>query len=410
MSGITAAALARVIEEHRPTILIDEYDAIARGNKEMAESLRGQLNSSFNRSGANVLKSVPLPGGGWEVRQFSTWAATCIAGIGRMSDTVEDRSVIIRLKRKLASETVKRLRRKDGGDLDCLKRQIARWVGDNQHHLRYFEPTIPSGIGDRAADKWDSLLTIAEIAGGDWPMRARAAALALDGADEVEVADSEKDVMLLADIRQIFEARNAARLKGGGGPIVGLTGEQLTNDLVLLVDRKWPTWNCGKPISPYQLASLLRPYGVKSRDVREGEDRFWGYRRDGFDDAFKRYLPSTIADARVSKPAHPTSVEKQGEVAGVENPTSGECRESKTTKNPSISAGCRVVGNPINATEGRTDAAHLEEASQATGSSEKREIQAGPGTMRAPSAARETPEQQAEGQTESDRDWRRWRL
>jgi hypothetical protein len=178
----------------------------------------------------------------------------------------------------------------------------------------------------------------------------------------------------------------------------------------LLLDRKWPTWNRGKPISPYQLASLLRPYGVKSRDIRDGEDRFWGYRRDGFDDAFKRYLPSLFADGRLSKPDHPTSLEKHGEVAGVENPTSGECRESKTTKNPSISAGCRVVGNPINATEGRTDAAHLEEASQATGSSEKREIQAGSGTMRAPSAAREIPKQQDEGETESDRDWKRWRL
>jgi hypothetical protein len=41
MSGVSAAALARLVEEHRPTILIDEFDAAAKGNAEMAESLRG---------------------------------------------------------------------------------------------------------------------------------------------------------------------------------------------------------------------------------------------------------------------------------------------------------------------------------------------------------------------------------
>jgi hypothetical protein len=49
----------------------------------MAESLRGQLNSSFDRGGGYVLQSVPVPGGSWEVRKFSTWAATCVAGIGQ---------------------------------------------------------------------------------------------------------------------------------------------------------------------------------------------------------------------------------------------------------------------------------------------------------------------------------------
>jgi hypothetical protein len=177
----------------------------------------------------------------------------------------------------------------------------------------------------------------------------------------------------------------------------------------LLVDRNWSTWNRGKPISPYQLASLLRPYGVKSRDIRDGEDRFWGYRRDGFEDAFRRYLPRLLADVGLSKPGHPTSLEKQ-EVAGLENPTSGECRDSKTTKNPNNPAGCRVVGNPINAMEGRTDATHVEEASPATGSSENRKIQAGSGTMKAPGAAREMQKPPDEGETEAGRDRQRWTL
>jgi hypothetical protein len=126
MSGVSAAALARLIEKHRPTVLIDEYDSAAKGSRETAESLRGQLNSSFNRNSAHVLKSAPLPGGGWDVRQFSTWAPTCIAGIGRVPDTVADRSVIIRLARKLRAQSVKRLSARDGGELHQLARRVAR--------------------------------------------------------------------------------------------------------------------------------------------------------------------------------------------------------------------------------------------------------------------------------------------
>ena len=33
MSGVSAAALARLVEEHRPTVLIDEYDAAASGKQ-----------------------------------------------------------------------------------------------------------------------------------------------------------------------------------------------------------------------------------------------------------------------------------------------------------------------------------------------------------------------------------------
>jgi hypothetical protein len=64
MSGITAAALTRAIGKDRPTVFIDEFDAVTKTNREMGESLRGQLNLSFNRSGAHILKSVPLSRGG----------------------------------------------------------------------------------------------------------------------------------------------------------------------------------------------------------------------------------------------------------------------------------------------------------------------------------------------------------
>ena len=38
---------------------------------------------------------------------------------------------------------------------------------------------MPAGVEDRDADVWEALLAVADAAGGDWPERARAAAVAL---------------------------------------------------------------------------------------------------------------------------------------------------------------------------------------------------------------------------------------
>lgn len=299
-SGINSAAFSRIIEKHHPTLLIDEYDAQAAGDKEMAESLRGQLNSSFNRRSAVVLKSVPLPGGGWETRQFSTWAPTCVAGIGKQSETVEDRGVIIRLERKLPDVKVKRLRGKDGGDLVLLARKLVRFVVDNESFIRNAEPKAPSALNDRQQDAWTPLCAIADLAGGEWPERARASAKALCQVAVEEDLEADIKTVLLADIYAIF-----ARLypPGHAAPKSGRVGrpddgprlatKQLLDELMGLEERPWSAWGKSrKPLTDTGLASLLRPYGVRSGTVRLDDGSTpKGYYRNSFNDVFSRYLP-----------------------------------------------------------------------------------------------------------------------
>ena len=83
--------------------------------------------------------------------------------------------------RKRRDEQVKRLRRRDGEDLDALGQKSARWASDNLESLRSARPEMPSGLSDRAADAWEPLFAIADFSGGDWPRRARKASLALSG-------------------------------------------------------------------------------------------------------------------------------------------------------------------------------------------------------------------------------------
>jgi hypothetical protein len=125
VSGISPAALLRVIEQHAPAMLLDEIDALMKGDAEMTEALRGMINSGFTRAGAQFVKNVPTRDGGFEPRAFSTWCPMLLAGIGSLPDTVADRSIIIEMMRKRPDERVKRLRARDGGELSDLDRKMA---------------------------------------------------------------------------------------------------------------------------------------------------------------------------------------------------------------------------------------------------------------------------------------------
>jgi hypothetical protein len=103
-----------------------------------------------------------------------------LAGIGKLPDTVADRSVIIEMVRKRRDEKVKRLRARDGDDMQDLGRKLARWTADNLDVLRQADPKVPEALNDRAADAWSPLFAIADMAGG-WSERPRRAAVELSG-------------------------------------------------------------------------------------------------------------------------------------------------------------------------------------------------------------------------------------
>jgi putative DNA primase/helicase len=227
VSGIKPAALLRIIEAKRPTLLLDEIDAAMKADREMAEALRGIINSGFDRAGACYIMTVPLPGGGYEPRQFSTWAPQLLSGIGALPDTARDRSIEIEMIRKRPAEKVKRLRRRDGADLDELGRKAARWASDNLEKLRGASPKIPDGLDDRAADAWEPLLAIAELAGPDWATRAHKAAVELSGQGVRE--DEEITSLLLADIESVFARNREKQIKSA----------ELVAALVALEERPW---------------------------------------------------------------------------------------------------------------------------------------------------------------------------
>ena len=282
-SNATTAAIFRTIERAKPTLLIDEADTFLKDNEE----LRGILNAGHRRGG-QIIRTV---GDDYEPRQFSTWTPAAIAMIGRLPDTLEDRSCSIALRRRRPSEKVQQFRSDRTSDLKQLAQKIARWCDDNSQRLSASDPNT-GPLANRAADNWRPLLAIADLAGSDWPARARAVAQQAEAAKQ----DQSKRIMALSDIRDFFTA---------SPDIDRVPSIELAATLGAMENRPWPEWRNSKPITPTALARLLAPFGIIPGTRREGENTFKGYLRCDFTEAFATYLPDqTVTSSQFNNDGH----------------------------------------------------------------------------------------------------------
>ena len=277
-ANITGPTLFRAVEKWQPSLLIDEADSFLKGSDE----LRGILNSGHNRANAFVLRTV---GEDHEPRAFGTWSPKAIALIGDLPATLASRSIHIELRRLAPDECVEPFRAdRPPADLDRLLRQTWRWAQEHLDELREAEPDMPARLRGRSADNWRHLLAIADVAGGEWPNRARAAAESLAGS-RAEGADDATTIALLTDLRDLFAERSKDRLPSA----------EIVEHLRQMEDRPWPEWRQGAPITPRQLASLLKPFRIEPRTLRIGSTTPKGYVLGDLEDAFSRYLPQQSA-------------------------------------------------------------------------------------------------------------------
>nr|WP_026003973.1 DUF3631 domain-containing protein [Pseudomonas luteola] len=320
VSDIATAALFRSIELWNPTLLIDEVDAFLRDNEEA----RGILNAGFTKDSAFVIRCV---GDDHIPTKFKLWGAKALCGIGKIADTLADRSIPLRLRRKKPGEQAERLRHSDPALWERLRSRIARFAEDNAKAISASRPVIIEGLNDRANDCWEPLLAIAEAAGGDWPRMARQAAASLHG---IEGEAPSVGVELLADIKTIFDNKQASKLFSA----------HLLEALLVDDEAPWATWNRGKPMSIRQLKTKLGEFGIKSKQVRIGyESGKMGYERNDFVEVWDRYLTSATP-SNSSTPLQPNN----GAVSSdFQTSTQGRSVEDKKTLQPNNDAACRGV-------------------------------------------------------------------
>jgi hypothetical protein len=151
---------------------------------------------------------------------------------------------------------------------------------------------LPEELNDRQQDNWELLLAVADAAGGEWPQKARTAALALSDAEERAEASPGEE--LLRDIRTILTGKDVANIASA----------ELVDALVTMTDRPWGECNHGKAITQNGLARRLKPFGIVPKTVRVGNVTAKGYLLEPFAKAFERYLSLDTPLSTVT-PEHP---------------------------------------------------------------------------------------------------------
>jgi hypothetical protein len=260
-----------------PTILFDEIDTVFGPKAKDNEDIRGLLNAGHRRgavAGRAVVKGKVV-----ETEELPAYCAVAMAGLDDLPDTLMTRSVVVRMRRRAPSESVEPWRARDGSaEARDLADQLAAWTREVAGRIGRPWPEMPAGVTDRAADVWEALIAVADLAGHEWPDRARVAAVTV-------VTDAMGDrpslgVQLLSDLWEIFQEEG----------VTGLPTVLILERLTTLEESPWGDLR-GKPLDARGLARRLSKYGVKPKAIRVGSLVVKGYDAADLHDPWERYVP-----------------------------------------------------------------------------------------------------------------------
>lgn len=257
-----------------PTILYDEIDTLFGPRAKDNEEIRGILNAGHRR-GAMAGRCV-VRGKVIETEELPAYCAVALAGLGKLPDSILTRSVIVRMRRRSPTESIEPYRRRlHAPEGHALRDRLSAWASDIAQKVNAW-PDMPDGITDRNADVWESLLAVADTAGGSWPGKARGAAVTLVTLSKA--GTPSLGVRLLADLYHVFGQREV------------MSTENIIKALCQIDEAPWADLK-GKEIDARRLANYLKPYGITSKVVRIGAETVRGYSRHDLHDAWVRYLP-----------------------------------------------------------------------------------------------------------------------
>ena len=205
------------------------------------------------------------------LKKYSCWCPKVIAMIGQVPDTIADRSIVVKMARKLTTETCAPLAALDTAH---IRARCARFALDARDAIEQHPKMSGDGLNDRATDTFDPLFVIARLAGDEWEQKLRAAALGLCSAVDVESSGSGLildivDLFVECGTEKLFSRDIVTRLRDGGMKSQTLQYSSLNE---------------------HQIARVLRPYGVKPSAMRMGKEVRNGYMASDFREAMKRYV------------------------------------------------------------------------------------------------------------------------
>ncbi|MGH2964771.1 MAG: DUF3631 domain-containing protein [Solirubrobacterales bacterium] len=279
----SVAVLYRKVDRDQPTLLLDEMDNYPMEDRRDALAV---LNPGYKKGAM-----VPRCSERGDLQEFRVYSPKAYAGLDQRAipAALLSRSITIRMETKLRSEPVEMwaapLVEPEAGD---LRERCQVWA---EHHVEALagRPDLLD-LTNRRAEVWWALLAIGEHAGGGWQLGIQRAAKTLSaGGDETDQMSDQ--VQMLVDVRDAFGGERAIFTK------------DLLDHLNGLDESPWGARRKGEGLDARGLASLLRPFRIRSKTVRDGDETAKGYHLDQFEQTFARHLPEGSQASQGSQPA-----------------------------------------------------------------------------------------------------------
>jgi len=274
-TGISEAALFRLVDQGGCTLLLDEAEALREKRSERSQAIVSILNAGY-RQGAHVYRCVPPK---HDLQTFCVYGPKAVIAVGSLPDTVSDRSIVIRMRRKKPDEAVSRFLSKrakaESEPLSRILEGLAATHGQQIEEVYEKLPAFPE-LSDRDEEIWQAIFAICEVLAPERACELQKAAIALSQGKAEADADDSLPLRLLADIRGLL----------------GRCGEKVPSaDLVAwLKDLPESPW--GEPrreLTQARLARMLKPFGPLSRDIRLSERVVRGYLKAELKEAVTLY-------------------------------------------------------------------------------------------------------------------------
>ena len=240
------------------------------------EELNGIMNAGHTRRTANVVRLMEVAGD-YIPTKFNVFSGKCLAGLGVQQDTMMDRSIIIKMEKRLANEAIEKKPLSFFDDEATRRSAIAKFVTDNAEDAKRQTVSVPHLGNDRAQDNWQPLFVVAELIGGHWPN------LCLEAYKTIETISGEdakeQDAVAVRIFRELapsIEKRMGSRIKASE------LHELLTSD----PESEFYDWFNGKPLSAKRMKKILIEAGVRWFRISEGSF----YRLDDLKSQIARYV------------------------------------------------------------------------------------------------------------------------
>jgi hypothetical protein len=272
------AALYRKLEQG-PTLMLDEVELFNGKNKsETTQILLAVLNVG-SRKGGTIPRCI---GPRQEVHDFNVYGPKLFAAIGRLPDTLMDRSIVIHMKRRLKAQPVERFRQvlalsQAAPVRDGIERFVKASRADIGHSYQKVLDADLEYLNDRDADLWTPLFAMCAALDAGRLAELKMSAITLSAAKAGDDVDDSWALTLLRDIRAVWPDREDK-----------LETAILLERLKALEESPWG--ESEHPLTPRKLARMLKPFEVEPRTLRFENRTAKGYLYAPLKTLFDQYL------------------------------------------------------------------------------------------------------------------------